>query len=335
MTSTWKSEHASEPWTHHHWLLYLSDGSYKHDKVTPPVHAKTDKIPVLSVWRSGGWMFWRSLIPIAIEYSLRRFYNIQMSHYAAFGLYLVSEVVIAINHLHTLRYLGNIYGYFDGHVQRDGVPDLRVSAVAHSLLLTALFRMVILFAFAYDPKELPSLHWLLPLQMTAYTIILDGIFYTYHRLMHDVDWLWKFHSTHHKTKHPNAQLSLYADQEQEWFDIVFVPLLAFYITKAIMPFNFYAWWITGLQVLYIEAWGHSGIRVYATPANAGFGLLRLFGAELTIEDHDFHHRQGWRKSHNYGKQTRFWDKLFGTAREREEARDENVDWNKSVPLSLF
>ena len=75
---------------------------------------------------------------MAIEYGLRRYFDIELSHYAAFGLYLVSEVIIAINHLHTLRYLGSIYGFFDGHVQRDGVPDLQVSAVAYSLILTAL-----------------------------------------------------------------------------------------------------------------------------------------------------------------------------------------------------
>lgn len=54
-----------------------------------------------------------------------------------------------------------------------------------------------------------------------------------------------------------------------------------------------------------------------------------------LKDHDHHHRNGWRKSHNYGKQTRLWDKIFGTLRQREEARDENINWDQSVPLSLF
>lgn len=248
MRSTWKTKREDQPWTRHHWLLYLMDGSYKYDKVTPPVHSKTDKIPVLSVWRSGGWMFWRSLVTPAIEYALWRFFDIQLSHLSAFFLYLVSEVVIAIDHLHTLRWLGTKYGYFDGSVPRDEVPDMRVREVAFSLTFTALGRMIILFAFAYDPKQVPEISWLLPIQITMYTLILDLYFYWYHRLMHEIDFLWKFHSTHHKTKHPNAQMSLYADQEQEWFDIAFVPLAAFFTTKLIMPMDFYAWWITGLQV---------------------------------------------------------------------------------------
>lgn len=38
----------------------------------------------------------------------------------------------------------------------------------------------------------------------------------------------------------------------------------------------------------------------------------MFDMELVIEDHDLHYRNGWRRSHNYGKQTRLWDRLFGT-----------------------
>jgi hypothetical protein len=32
--------------------------------------------------------------------------------------------------------------------------------------------------------------------------------------------LWKYHRTHHLTKHPNPLLTLYADTEQEFFDIL-------------------------------------------------------------------------------------------------------------------
>ncbi len=35
------------------------------------------------------------------------------------------------------------------------------------------------------------------------------------------------------------------------------------------------------------------------------------------EDHDAHHRHG-RAGLNYGKQSRVWDRIFGTAAEREE-----------------
>ncbi|MCO5556528.1 hypothetical protein L7F22_010077 [Adiantum nelumboides] len=55
-------------------------------------------------------------------------------------------------------------------------------------------------------------------------------------------------------------------------------------------------------------------------------ILRWFDMDLCLEDHDQHHRFGWRNSSNYGKQTRLWDRLFGTTRSRIECREDNIDW---------
>lgn len=57
---------------------------------------------------------------------------------------------------------------------------------------------------------------------------------------------------------------------------------------------------------------------------------RPFGCELVLEDHDLHHRMGWQRSHNYGKQTRLWDMLFGTDNVRIETNSDNVDWCNSL-----
>jgi sterol desaturase/sphingolipid hydroxylase (fatty acid hydroxylase superfamily) len=56
---------------------------------------------------------------------------------------------------------------------------------------------------------------------------------------------------------------------------------------------------------------------------------------LCIEDHDLHHRKGWKNSANYGKQTRLWDKLFGTCAERIELTPENIDYNYQLKLAIF
>jgi sterol desaturase/sphingolipid hydroxylase (fatty acid hydroxylase superfamily) len=55
--------------------------------------------------------------------------------------------------------------------------------------------------------------------------------------------------------------------------------------------------------------GHSGIRSHWT--HPILWILRPIGAELTVEDHDQHHYLG-KSGVNYGKQSRFWDKMFGT-----------------------
>ena len=64
-------------------------------------------------------------------------------------------------------------------------------------------------------------------------------------------------------------------------------------------------------------------------------FLRFADAELTTEDHDLHHRKGYRKSTNYGKQTRLWDVVFGTKGERIEAKVENVDYGNSIDFPLI
>ena len=63
--------------------------------------------------------------------------------------------------------------------------------------------------------------------------------------------------------------------------------------------------------------------------------MRLFDAELVIEDHDLHHRKGWRKSFNYGKQTRIWDRVFGTCTNRIEAVPSNIDYGNTVIMPVF
>lgn len=46
---------------------------------------------------------------------------------------------------------------------------------------------------AYDRNELPSLSLLLPIKLLVWSLVLDFFFYWYHRLMHQVPALWKFH----------------------------------------------------------------------------------------------------------------------------------------------
>ncbi|ENH63780.1 hypothetical protein FOC1_g10007914, partial [Fusarium oxysporum f. sp. cubense race 1] len=97
-----------------------------------------------------------------------------------------------------------------------------------------------------------------------------------------------------------------------------------------LPLGYYEWWICHQYIAFTEVLGHSGLRIYGMPPSTLAWLLKGVGMELVIEDHDLHHRKGYRKSHNYGKQTRVWDTLFGTCHERIEAKNQNVDWDRAV-----
>ncbi|GAB1200308.1 hypothetical protein APSETT444_009678 [Aspergillus pseudonomiae] len=131
-------------------------------------------------------------------------------------------------------------------------------------------------------------------------------------------------------------LPLEVNSEQEFFDIAGIPLMT-YVTMKFMgfPMGFYEWHICQLYVLFAELAGHSGLRLHASPPNPLTWLMRMFDAELVIEDHDLHHRKGWRKSHNYGKQTRVWDRVFGTCCDRIEGVDANIDYTNTVEMSIF
>ena len=54
--------------------------------------------------------------------------------------------------------------------------------------------------------------------------------------------------------------------------------------------------------------------------------MDLYYLAICFTIYDLHHRHGYREATNYSKQTRLWDRLFGTDRPREELRHENIDY---------
>lgn len=300
-----------------------------------PVHAKSDKVPYISHWEAHQWVLLHACWPLVLHYMFVHFTGKSVHPMAMVIFYSICFKANGIHEIGMLRNLGHRYGYFDGDKhERDQIPDSRARSVMNSLSLTSSVRPMLCVFLAYHSSQAPSLSWLLPLEIGLYSVILDFFFYWYHRCMHDFDSLWKYHRTHHLSKHPSPALSLYADWQQEIFDIAVIPLLAYGTMKLMgLPMGFYDWWICHQYVMFTELFGHSGLRIWITPPTTITPFLKLFDAELTTEDHDLHHRKGWKSSHNYGKQTLLWDRLFGTTHERYESVATNIDWND--PVTLF
>ncbi|KAJ5086739.1 hypothetical protein NUU61_008046 [Penicillium alfredii] len=338
MKSTWRRWDRSQ-WTISHKILEHANVYHVDLDREVPVHSKQDKVPYVSDWSLHRWIIIHAAIPLL----LHQLYTYVTGHnfgpiIAFFYYYYVSRVFTS-RELRNLRELGHKYGFLDGDKhERDGVPDVGVSKALTSVMLAGLLRPLMTVYLTYNAKEAPaSLDWRwLPLEVSLYGIILDFWFYWYHRIMHDVNGLWKYHRTHHLTKHPNPLLTIYADSEQEFFDIAGIPLMTYFAMKFMgLPMGFYEWHICQMYVLFAELAGHSGLRLHASPPNPLTWLMRMFDAELVIEDHDLHHRKGWRKSHNYGKQTRVWDRVFGTCSDRIESADANVDYDNPVGMPIF
>lgn len=338
MKSTWRHQARSE-WTLAHWFYEVLGIHPEHLDTEVPKFEKEDPVPYVPDWSMHRWVLTHAIVPILLQHAYVQYTGHNLGAVAAFFLYSISFNAIAIHELWVLRRLGHIHGFLDGDKHaRDGVPDVGVAKVVRSLVSTSTSRPMFTVMLAYRQAQTPStinFPWLF-LEIGLYGIILDFWFYWYHRLMHDVGFLWKYHRTHHLTKHPNPLLTLYADLEQEFFDIAGIPLMTYFSMKAMgMPMGFYEWWICHQYVVYAELAGHSGLRVHATPPNTLSWLLKFFNAELVIEDHDLHHRKGWKSSYNYGKQTRLWDRIFGTCCDRIESVPENVDYVNLSPMPLY
>lgn len=336
--STWRGLDRKE-WTIWHWFFeILSIHPVDLDKPVP-VFAKTDKIPYASDWILHRWVLAYACVPLILHQIYASYTGHNLSYVSAYVLYAAWLNFTAIREIQVVRDAGHVYGYFDGDKhERDGVPDVRVREVVVSLVLTSLLRPLMAVMVSYRESELPkdiSIPWLI-LELGMYPIMVDFWFYIYHRLMHDVPWLWQYHRTHHLTKHPNTLLSLYADGWQEAFDIFVIPMLAWASVRLMgMPMGFYETWICYEYTIFVELLGHSGLRVVGSPATPFSPLLRLWDLELVLEDHDLHHRTGWKKSHNYGKQTRLWDTVFGTKADRIESCKGNIEYGKGVNLPIM
>ncbi|GIZ46806.1 hypothetical protein CKM354_000991600 [Cercospora kikuchii] len=337
MKSTWRGDKSQ--WGFSHKFFNLIDAFHTApDQTPPPVFAKTDKVPYMNELSCHLWILVHAGWPMALQQLYIWYTGHDMHAIAAFFFYTAAMQINAIHEVKILRRLGYRYGYLDGDKhQRDEVPDVGVNKTFASLQLTTTIRPMLAIIFSWRSRGALQLSWWIPLELALYSVVLDGFFYLYHRSCHEVDRLWQYHRTHHLTKHPNPLLSSYADEEQEFLEIALIPFLTWATLKYVfqLPMGFHDWWLCHQYIIFAEPFGHSGLRIYSCTPGVHSPLLKLFGMELVIEDHDLHHRKGWRKSSNYGKQTRFWDKIFGTCGRRIEVIEENVDMKYNFNFPLF
>ncbi len=217
------------------------------------------------------------------------------------------------------HYYMKYYGTFDEDKRpRDYVPDKLVTRLVLSVNIYMIARTaggLLLggYDFNVPPSLVHSISWLFIIKIGLWLIALDFFFYSYHHTIHTVPFLWKIHSLHHCTKHPTVLQSILAGDIQELIEIFFIPFAA----SLVVPLTAHKFWIAQCVLIYMEAGGHLGIRAY-WPHVILYEVLRSFRMELCIEDHDLHHRYG-KSGMSYGKQTRIFDRLFGTLCERIES----------------
>jgi len=271
--------------------------------------------PVQPVWRENLFIASRAIVPLALhQLAYWAFPQYKWPFALAYPFYILCFMGFALQVMDRLSSACVKHGTFDEkQIGRDRTPDKSVKHLAMGILAYMVVRTGIDFYINYEAEAQPlfDFTWTFPLRLAAWEITLDYFFYTYHRASHEVDTLWFIHKHHHTTKHPTAILAILAEEYQELLEVFTIPLL----TSLIVPMTFSEGWMTLCYTIYVEMMGHSGVRAHW--CHPVLWPLEVFGMGLAVEDHDLHHRFG-KSGKNYGKQSRVWDRVFGTCAERIE-----------------
>ncbi|GAA6033027.1 hypothetical protein JCM8097_000107 [Rhodosporidiobolus ruineniae] len=278
-------------------------------------HLDRGPIPIQPAWKENAFILSRGLTPLAIQQAAYWLLpNLRWPFYVAYPFYVLSFMWFALQVMARLSYYCVKFGTFDEkQIGRDRTPDKSVKHLAGGItaymFVRTAFSMYLYYEKDYSP--LTDFTWTYPLRLAAWEITLDYFFYVYHRASHEVDALWFIHKHHHTTKHPTAILAILAEEYQEYLEIFLIPLAA----TLLVPMSFSEQWMTLCYTIYVEMMGHSGVRSHW--CHPVLWMLEPLGMGLAVEDHDLHHRHG-KSGLNYGKQTRVWDRIYGTCAERIE-----------------
>ena len=141
--------------------------------------------------------------------------------------------------------------------------------------------------------------WPLFPQLVLALVVGELFEYSFHRLMHENEWLWRFHATHHSAPR------LY------WLNAVrFHPVDLFFIGTvrlAALVLLGCGEAVIALDVVFSAIHGsfqHANLQLRLGPLNWIFSMAEL---------HRWHHSKTVEEAnHNYGGNVIFWDVVFGT-----------------------
>lgn len=141
------------------------------------------------------------------------------------------------------------------------------------------------------------------LELLVALLILDLLAqYTIHYLLHNVKWMWRFHSVHHSDTHVDATTGTRHHPvdyfTRESFSLLTVAMLG-------VPLSYYLFY--RLLTVVCTYFTHSNIKL---PDNVDRALSFVI---ITPRAHKFHHhyKMPW-TDRNFGNIFVFWDRLFGT-----------------------
>jgi sterol desaturase/sphingolipid hydroxylase (fatty acid hydroxylase superfamily) len=202
-----------------------------------------------------------------------------------------------------------------GYAVNDTAASLSMGLGNVMLSLGSKLVALFVYSFCYE-------HRLLDLGATAWAWVLifpleDFCYYWFHRMHHEVRFLWAAHENHHSSRYYNLSTALRQSWTTPFTGIVFWIPLAFLGFPPAMIF------VAQAVSLVYQFWIHTELIDRMGPFEAVFN---------TPSHHRVHHGRNVRYlDRNHGGILILWDRLFGTF----ERESEPVDYGLTKQIDTF
>ena len=155
-------------------------------------------------------------------------------------------------------------------------------------------------------------------------VVRDFVQWNTHRLLHRVNFLWKFHRVHHSVK----QMGFAAHLRYHWLENVFYDVLQ-YIPLAMLGIGLQDLFVVYVFTFMVGHFNHSNINI-----NIGVLKYILNNPQLHIWHHAKHSPN--RYGQNFALTLSLWDYLFGTIYQPHDGRDIELgfDGDEAFPATF-
>jgi sterol desaturase/sphingolipid hydroxylase (fatty acid hydroxylase superfamily) len=162
-------------------------------------------------------------------------------------------------------------------------------------------------------------------QLCLALVISEFVEYSFHRMMHEVPWMWRFHATHHSA--PRLYwLNAARFHPIDLFLVGSLKMLPLALLGAGLPI----FALVNLFSAIHGAYQHSNLPVRLGPLNWIFSMTEL---------HRWHHsKKVGEANHNYGGNLILWDIVFGTRflpGDREPPEDIGIEALPDFPMGFW
>jgi alkylglycerol monooxygenase len=191
----------------------------------------------------------------------------------------------------------------------DSITNLSLGILER--VFDVFFSVLVLFVFNYIYENVaPFQIQLSPLTWIIGLLVTDFIAYWFHRLSHEINFLWAAHIVHHQSE----ELNLTTVFRVSFLAVVYRSL--FFVWMAFAGFDVFTIVTTGVFLGVYQLFTHS--RVIGK-----LGIVEKF--MTTPSHHRVHHAKNEKYlDQNYGHIFIIWDRLFGTFIEEEEEPDYGI-----------